>query len=136
MTKKDWIRLAEEKESEIKSAMKNAYIKAYRSNFAYHIDLCEDGKIDTWASCSESDYTEKEKNLKAFCIGVVSNVALPDDFIPIDEEATINKEGITIDDVLELDGEEWANFMFSEFINEDSNRWNLLEDHVRFLLGV
>ena len=66
----------------------------------------------------------------------MSNVALPDDFIPIDEEETINKEGITIDDVLELDGEEWANFMFSEFINEDSNRWNLLEDHVRFLLGV
>lgn len=39
---------------------------------------------------------------------------LPDDFIPVDEGGKVNAEGITADQVIEMDGEDFAQEAYQE----------------------
>lgn len=117
LAKEKWIELLDRKKLEIIEKLTEAYIDAFNTRKCIAVELFDDGRVEFALFPSKEDMHGKyEYEDHILRIGEVDGemAYLPDDFIPVDEDGKVNAEGITADQVIEMDGEDFAQEAYQE----------------------
>lgn len=119
LTNEEWMTLIEKHKYEIESEMKEAYANAYYGRKCAGVDFFDDGRINTTYFPGAEDMRARYENEDHLIrVGDVNGeeLSLPDGFY-IPEGETVNEEGVSEEEVIRLDAEEWARYMIEETIS-------------------